>query len=107
VVLPETALSGAITVAEKVRFAMAGHGIPTCSGLITAKVSIGVTALETPEELASVPMAELLRAADHCLYASKSRGRDRSTCLSLASAVRLTQAGVPGGVIRCDVGLAP
>jgi len=107
VVLPETALSGAITVAEKVRFAMAGHGIPTCSGLITAKVSIGVTALETPEELASVPMAELLRAADHCLYASKSRGRDRSTCLSLASAVRLIQAGVPGGVIRCDVGLAP
>jgi two-component system cell cycle response regulator len=102
VVLPETALSGAITVAEKVRIAMADHGIHSCAGLITAKVSIGVTALETPEELASVPMAELLRAADHCLYASKSRGRDRSTCLSLASAIRLARADAPGGRVRVN-----
>jgi two-component system, cell cycle response regulator len=97
VVLPETRLDGASTVAEKVRIAMADHGIPTCSGPIIAKVSIGVTALETPEELASVPMAELLRAADQCLYASKSRGRDRSTCLSLASAAGLSRTGAPRG----------
>jgi hypothetical protein len=47
--------------------------------------------------LSGVLMRELLRAADHCLYASKSRGRDRSTCLSPASAFRLARAGAPGG----------
>jgi diguanylate cyclase (GGDEF)-like protein len=99
VVLPETPLGGAITVAEKVRISLADHGIQSCSGLINVKVSIGVTALETPEELAGVSMAELLRAADHCLYASKSRGRDRSTCLSLAAALRLARAGAAAGKV--------
>jgi two-component system, cell cycle response regulator len=97
VVLPETPLDGASTVAEKVRIAMAANAIPTCAGPVSAKVSIGVTALETAEELAGVPMAELLRAADHCLYASKSRGRDRSTCLSLTSANGLSRAGALRG----------
>jgi PleD family two-component response regulator len=49
------------------------------SGALTVTVSIGVTSLETQQELASVSVVELLRAADQCLYVSKNLGRDRTT----------------------------
>ena len=90
VVLPETTLQKATTVAEKLRMSLAGSPVPTNAGPLTATVSIGVTALETPEEITHVPVVELLRAADRCLYVSKQRGRDRCTSLPPASAALLS-----------------
>jgi diguanylate cyclase (GGDEF)-like protein len=90
IVLPETTLDKAGRVAEKVRLAFANGAIPTDSGNLAVTVSIGVTALETPTELAGTPLVELLRAADRCLYVSKQRGKDRSTSLAPARAALLS-----------------
>jgi diguanylate cyclase (GGDEF)-like protein len=86
IVLPETALRGATRVAEKLRHALASQGVPTSSGPLQVTVSVGVTALETEHDLATVSVAELLRAADQCLYVSKNLGRDRSTSVSAVRA---------------------
>jgi diguanylate cyclase (GGDEF)-like protein len=90
VVLPETTLERAAHVAEKIRSAFGGRPIATAAGPLTATVSIGATALETPEEIAGTPLVELLRAADRCLYLSKQQGRDRATSLPPARAALLS-----------------
>jgi len=79
IVLPETNLGGAICVAEKVRCAFPAEPIATRAGALTVTVSIGATALETAVHFETVPLIELLRTADHCLYTSKNLGRDRAT----------------------------
>jgi len=96
IVLPETTLVGASKVAENVRLAFAACAVPTSSGPVGATMSIGVSALETPEELAGISVAELLRAADRCLYDSKARGRDRATCLAPRHAALLASTGSIG-----------
>ena len=85
IVLPETGLSGARRVADKIRLT-ATPDIETCSGPLRLTVSVGATALETTQELTETSVIELLRAADTCLYASKHLGRDRSTCAPIALA---------------------
>jgi two-component system, cell cycle response regulator len=86
IVLPETNLSGASRVAEKIRSSLAGQPIAPRAGILAAvTVSIGVTALETPVDFETVSIMELLRAADHCLYVSKHLGRDRATAAPAAS----------------------
>jgi diguanylate cyclase (GGDEF)-like protein len=89
IVLPETDLDGARVVAEKIRLALANDVIPTSAGPVRATVSIGATALETPEERASTLVMELLRAADQCLWISKASGKGRTTCIPFAAAVLL------------------
>lgn len=69
--LPETDRDGAVTVAEKLREAVAAVEVAGVSRPITA--TFGVAAL--PED-ADEP-ALLLRAADRALYLAKSRGRNR------------------------------
>jgi PleD family two-component response regulator len=59
-------------------------------------VSIGVSALETADELAYISGVELLRAADRCLYDSKERGRDRATCLTPKHAALLVASAATG-----------
>ena len=86
-VLPETNLNGASCVAKKVRQVFAAQPIATSAGPIHVTVSIGVTAVETVDELASISVVELLRAADRCLYVSKNLGRDRVTAASAACAI--------------------
>jgi len=82
VVLPETNLGGARTVADKLRRALATQSIATRSGPLTITASIGVTAVETAEELARISIVDLLRTADRCLYVSKNLGSDRATAAS-------------------------
>jgi diguanylate cyclase (GGDEF)-like protein len=85
-VLPETTLEGASCVAKKVRQVLAAEPIATSAGPLFVTVSIGVTAVETADELAAVSVVELLRAADRCLYVSKNLGRNRVTAASAACA---------------------
>ncbi|MHB8513256.1 MAG: sensor domain-containing diguanylate cyclase [Actinomycetota bacterium] len=71
VVLPETDLAGALTVAERVRAEVeAWEGGPR-----GVTVSIGVATAPSNGKLAT----ELVAAADHALYASKESGRNKVT----------------------------
>jgi diguanylate cyclase (GGDEF)-like protein len=85
-VLPETDLKGAAAVANRLRDVLAAHPISTSAGPLELTASMGVTALETTHELASVSTAELLRVADRYLYSSKHLGRDRATAGPVRSA---------------------
>jgi diguanylate cyclase (GGDEF)-like protein len=86
-VLPETTLNGAASVAEKVRSAFAGEPIATREGELRATVSIGVTAMESPVELADTSVSDMLRAADRCLYQSKKLGGNCVTSMAPRSAM--------------------
>jgi two-component system cell cycle response regulator len=81
-VLPETSLNGASRIAYRLRKVLSGEPMSTCAGELAITVSIGVTALETAQELKKVSAAELLRTVDRCLYASKRLGGDRATAAS-------------------------
>jgi diguanylate cyclase (GGDEF)-like protein len=72
IVLPETTLAGATSVARKLRRQLAAQPVATNTGMVTFMASVGVTALE-PENVPSGPAAvdELLQRADQNLYASK------------------------------------
>lgn len=71
IVLPETDTEGALTLAERVREAVAGHTWKQR----TITVSIGVASLQisTPDP------ALLIEEADKALYLSKQNGRDQVT----------------------------
>jgi two-component system, cell cycle response regulator len=79
VVLPVTNSQGATCVAMKLRHAFSAERISTSCGPLVVTVSIGIAALETADELASVSAVALLRRADTCLYISKKLGRNRAT----------------------------
>ena len=78
VVLPQTGLSGARVVAEKLRALVAAQSMRTTAGAVKVTVSIGISALESvgPRE-GEVTVDQLLDIADRCLYLSKEGGRDR------------------------------
>jgi diguanylate cyclase (GGDEF)-like protein len=76
--LPDTNRDGAVTVAEKLREAIAAVDVSGVSRPITA--SLGAASL--PED--AVEPALLLRAADRALYLAKARGRNRVETLTMA-----------------------
>lgn len=80
-VLPDTTLHSAGGVAERLREALAQAVCRRSAGPINSTVSIGVTALETPNELAATSVIELLRAADRCMYLGKRHGRNKTTAM--------------------------
>ena len=82
IVLPETDLTGACRVAEKLRSAAAALVVAHGQAQISLTASFGVASLgkEWPEE--GIPDA-LLAQADVCLYQSKQGGRDRVTASEL------------------------
>lgn len=74
VVLPETAADEAVTVAEKLRRAMAERAFTHGSTTVQMTLSIGVSALPS----AGVgDEGALIDRADQALYAAKGDGRDR------------------------------
>jgi len=77
VVMPETDLKGANCVAQKLRRIFASPPLIIHERPLKMTVSIGVAALETHRELSQTSAVELLRTADHRLYASKQARKDR------------------------------
>jgi diguanylate cyclase (GGDEF)-like protein len=71
--LPETGLSAACQVAERLRKSIAERALDTKAGRITVTVSLGIAVLDdehlTPESL--------LDRADQALYVAKQNGRNR------------------------------
>jgi diguanylate cyclase (GGDEF)-like protein len=86
IVLPETGLAGASRAADRLRDAFGKNPVSTSSGLLTVTVSMGVTALETVQELQTVSVREFLRGADRYLFTSKHQGRDRATVAPFGAA---------------------
>ncbi len=71
-ILPQTGIEGAMTVAERMRRAVAEHAFPLeAAGAIS--ISAGVAAF--PRDAEDGPA--LIRAADRALYAAKNQGRNQ------------------------------
>jgi two-component system, cell cycle response regulator len=79
IVMPETNLEGANTVANKLRRILMNPPIVMNERPLKVTVSIGVTALETRRDLSSTAPLDLLRAADLALYTNKRSGKDQLT----------------------------
>ncbi|MBD8473371.1 GGDEF domain-containing protein [Pseudomonas sp. CFBP 8770] len=75
ILLPETDLAGALSVAEKVRLSIFNAGIEhSASALGNVTVSLGVVAINAPKHDA---YTAALKEADRLLYRAKNRGRNR------------------------------
>ena len=85
-VLPDTELNGGSRVAARLRAALAAGPMETSGGPVIITVSVGVTAMEALAGIGADSVEDLLVAADRCLYASKSLGRDRATAALVARA---------------------
>jgi diguanylate cyclase (GGDEF)-like protein len=79
VLLPNTDMKGAMTVAERIRQKMEAKAIPHPVSSISSSVtlSMGVAQLSQEEDW---EQNDLIRRADRALYASKAGGRNRITC---------------------------
>jgi two-component system, cell cycle response regulator len=90
VVLPETKVHGANNVAQKLRGAFAQYPVASSAGNIGFTVSIGMAAIDPKLERDDKPeLAELLRAAERGLCASKKRGGDQVTAAAVCSGVTI------------------
>ncbi len=74
VLLPQTALAGALLVAEKLRAAVAESSMKLGDLVLQVTISAGVAAIDTTGM--EKPMS-LVQAADRALYAAKNGGRNR------------------------------
>ncbi len=87
--LPETDLEGAVTIAARIREHIAGHAIEAAGGLqIEITVSFGAATLSSVANTAEL----LIRHADDALYTSKRMGRNRVTA---SGTFRLPQTSSP------------
>jgi diguanylate cyclase (GGDEF)-like protein len=73
-VLPETGLSAACQVAERLRKSIAERVLDTKAGRVTVTVSLGVAVLDDEHLTAET----LLDCADKALYVAKKNGRNRA-----------------------------
>ncbi|HHN65991.1 MAG TPA: diguanylate cyclase [Nitrospirae bacterium] len=82
IVLPETDLKGALSVAERLRSEVEAL-MPVLDGnRIKVTISLGVTSIEDHSTV--VEKKHLIDVADRALYCSKKKGRNRITIVSLA-----------------------
>lgn len=89
VILPHTDLQGAVTIAERVRSAIASLQIPLDdgSGWLHVTASVGVAASIDGNKEA------LIKAADEALFAAKRQGKNRT----VSDTTRSTAANIAGG----------
>jgi len=75
VIMPETDIQVAGTVAERLRERVAGEpfDIPSADSLLNVTVSVGIAGIENPIDTP----ADILRRADEALYRAKRAGRNR------------------------------
>ena len=84
IVLPETAVSQAGRVAEKLRNAVACTPLSYQGGQLSVTASFGATGLEHPNpEAAPTNLEQLLKTADDNLYQAKDGGRNRVVCCAV------------------------
>jgi len=79
IVLPETSVPDAITVAEKTRLTIAAHPFEIADGTLSISASFGVAGYDSMQALRGVGVDTLIAEADRCLYRSKDAGRNRVT----------------------------
>ncbi len=75
IILPETSLAGAITIAEKIRQAVAETVVEYDGVKLKVAVSLGVAAF--PQH--ATGRKSLIKAADAAMYRSKLKGKNRVT----------------------------
>jgi two-component system cell cycle response regulator len=87
IVMPETGLSVAYTVAERIRRGIAERPmrISGAAREVAVTVSVGVATVDGADDSA----AALLRRADDALYAAKGNGRNQVVCADEAPAPAL------------------
>ena len=71
VLLPETELDNALTIAERLRYHVCHEPVATESGLLTVTISLGVSVTNN-----TLSLDALLDKADHALYQAKQSGRN-------------------------------
>ncbi len=76
VILPDTNLTGAVIVAEKIRSQVKALNIPHPTSGISPHLTVSLGLASTIPELNSHPET-LIEAADRALYLAKQQGRDR------------------------------
>ena len=81
ILLPETALSGAVVVAERIRMAIESFNFKPLGCQHGVTISIGIS--EFP--LNGIDTKELVDRADEALYEAKTNGRN---CVCMARAVK-------------------
>jgi diguanylate cyclase (GGDEF)-like protein len=78
IILPETSLSEAYEIAERIRKIVASQPFELSSLEIDLTISLGVTEKQPGTE----SLDELIQIADQAMYRSKQRGRNQTTQIS-------------------------
>jgi len=84
ILLPETGVQGALSVAETMRARVEARKIPHEQSKVAAHLTISVGVATAVPERDSEPAA-LLAAADQALYEAKNQGRNQVRCADLKS----------------------
>jgi two-component system, cell cycle response regulator len=79
IVLPETDLSGATIVAERLRLLTSDMMIPSETGTVKITSCFGIAAWQPELSDAAITEEQMINAADRCVYKAKQRGRNQ-TC---------------------------
>jgi diguanylate cyclase (GGDEF)-like protein len=93
IVLPETAYTDGLFVADKIRTLIGSAPFMTRSGDTPVTASFGAAATGPSGPDITLKVETLIRTADECLYRAKLGGRNRSTGQEVSSSLALTVNG--------------
>ncbi len=80
VVLPETDIKGAVSLADRLRKKVEAHEFKIGNDIVTVTISLGVTTYDSGRGIKSKD--EVIEAADKALYNSKQTGRNKLSIIS-------------------------